>query len=191
MTFKNYFWYVILIAVSLIVIIQIKGRGHKMTDTTAVTKIVNSFAKALIDVCKSMGIEISLDKTTISSDTHFPNNRVAALIGFVTPTVKGTIGLLVEESSFNEIVTVMSGGSIKPSLSDSLALSVIGELANITSGQAFIKYNASEISITPPQLLTGELIMAVPSAEDAVRSFTLPFTMHSGNKIYLVLTINA
>jgi len=162
-----------------------------MADTATVTKIVNSFAKALIDVCKSMGIEISLDKTTISSDPHFPNNRAAALIGFVTPTVKGTIGLLVEEPSFNEIVTAMSGGSIKPSLSDSLALSAIGELANMTSGQAFMKYNTSDISITPPQLLTGELIMAVPSAEDAVRSFTLPFTMHSGNKIYLVLTINA
>ncbi len=162
-----------------------------MTDTAVVAKIVNSFGKALIDVCKSMGIEVSLDKSNISSDSRFPNNRAAALIGFVTPTIKGTIGLLVEEPSFNEIVTVMSGGSIVPSLSDSLALSVIGELANMTSGQAFIKYNTNEISITPPQLLTGELIMAVPSAEDTVRSFTLPFTMRSGNKIYLVLTINA
>ena len=162
-----------------------------MTDTAVVAKIVNSFGKALIDVCKSMGIEVSLDKSNISSDSRFPNNRAAALIGFVTPTIKGTIGLLVEEPSFNEIVTVMSGGSMVPSLSDSLALSVIGELANMTSGQAFIKYNTNEISITPPQLLTGELIMAVPSAEDAVRSFTLPFTMRSGNKIYLVLTINA
>jgi len=162
-----------------------------MTDTAAVAKIVNSFANALIDVCKSMGIEVSLDKTNISSDSRFPNNRAAALIGFVTPTIKGTIGLLVEEPSFNEIVTVMSGGSIVPSLSDSLALSVIGELANMTSGRAFMQSNTNEISITPPQLLTGELIMAVPSAEDAVRSFTLPFTMRSGNKIYLVLTINA
>lgn len=162
-----------------------------MMDTAAVAKIVNSFGKALIDVCKSMEIEVSLDKTTISSASCFPNNRASALIGFVTPTIKGTIGLLAEESFFNQIVTVMSGGSIEPSLNDTLALSVIGELANMTSGRAFIQSNTNEISITPPQLLIGELIMVVPSVEDAVRSFTLPFTMRSGNKIYLVLTINA
>lgn len=109
-----------------------------------------------------MEIEISLDKTNISSASCFPNNRAAALIDFVTPTIKGTLGLPVEEPSFNETVTVMSGGSMETSLSDILALSVIGELANMTSGRAFIQSNTNEISITPPQLLTGELIMAIP-----------------------------
>lgn len=138
---------------------------------------MNSFGNALIDVCKSMEIEISLDKTNNSSASCFPNNRAAALIGFVTPTIKGMLGLLVEESSFNETVTVMSGGSMEASLCDNLVLSVIDELANMTSGRAFIQSNTNEISITPLQLLIGELIMAVPSVEDAVRSFTFPFTM--------------
>lgn len=162
-----------------------------MADTATITKIVNSFASALVGVCKNLGISAVLDKSEISPETKAPNNRAAALIGFVTSTVNGTIGLLADEQAFGEIVTTMSGGAVNPDFNDSLVMSAFGELTNMISGQAFIKFNEKEISITPPQLLTGEFIVAVPSAEDAVRSFTIPFKLDTGSKLYLVLALNA
>ena len=78
-----------------------------MVDTATITKIVNSFAGALIGVCKT-GISAVLDKSEISPETKAPNNRAAALIGFVTSTVNGTIGLLADKQAFGEIVTTMS-----------------------------------------------------------------------------------
>lgn len=82
-----------------------------MVDTATITKIVNNFAGALIGVCKNLGISAVLDKSEISPETKAPNNRAAALIGFVTSTVNGTIGLLADEQAFGEIVTTCRSSS--------------------------------------------------------------------------------
>ena len=41
-------------------------------------------------------------------------SRVAALIGFVTTAVKGTVAVMADETSFNRIVIAMSGEILRP-----------------------------------------------------------------------------
>ncbi|HPT65366.1 MAG: chemotaxis protein CheX [Acetomicrobium sp.] len=160
-------------------------------DAELFAKIVNSFAGALVSVCKSMGVDITLDKLAITSDVSVAGSRVAALIGFVTTAVKGTVAVMADETSFNRIVIAMSGGNITPKLGDPLSMSVLGELANMTSGQAFIKLSEVEgLNLTPPQLLVGEHIKSIPPKERSTQSFTLPFKLDGGGILYMVLTVS-
>ncbi|MDR3353860.1 MAG: chemotaxis protein CheX, partial [Synergistaceae bacterium] len=55
------------------------------------------------------------------------------------------------------------------------------------SGQAIIKSNITEVDITPPQVLSGTNIKAVPAKADA-KSFTLPFKIGEG-RLYLILSV--
>lgn len=118
-------------------------------------------------------------------------SRAAALVGFVASKARGTVAIMVDEASFNEIVSAMSGGAITPKLGDSLSMSVLGELANMASGQAFIKLNEmGSVDLTPPQLLVGEHIRSIPSAGDSTKYFTLPFRLKDGGTLYMVLAIS-
>jgi chemotaxis protein CheX len=70
-------------------------------------------------------------------------------------------------------------------------MSVLGELANMTSGQAFIKLSEVEgLNLTPPQLLVGEHIKSIPPKERSTQSFTLPFKLDGGGILYMVLTVS-
>ena len=144
-------------------------------DAELFATIVNSFAGALVSVCKSMGVDITLDKLAITSDVSVAGSRVAALIGFVTTAVKGTVAVMADETSFNRIVIAMSGGNITPKLGDPLSMSVLGELANMTSGQAFIKLSEVEgLNLTPPQLLVGEHIKSILPKKDLHKVLLCP-----------------
>ncbi|WP_213698837.1 chemotaxis protein CheX [Acetomicrobium sp.] len=160
-------------------------------DPKIFSVVVNGFAGALVSVCKSMGVDITLDKASITSQVSVSGCRAAALVGFVASKARGTVAIMVDEASFNEIVSAMSGGAITPKLGDALSMSVLGELANMASGQAFIKLNEmGSVDLTPPQLLVGEHIRSIPSAGDSTRCFTLPFRLKDGGTLYMVLAIS-
>jgi len=165
--------------------------GALYMDPKLFTKIVNGFAGALVSVCKSMGLEITLDKEAITSDVNVGGSRAAALVGFVTTTVKGTVAIMVDDDGFNELVMAMSGGAITPKLGDPLAMSALGELANMASGQAFIMLSELEgLNLTPPQLLAGEHIRSIPSKGKSTQNFTLPFKLSRGGSLYMVLAMS-
>jgi chemotaxis protein CheX len=70
-----------------------------------------------------------------------------------------------------------------------MSMSVLGELTNMISGQALIKANVPGLDITPPQLLSGENIKAIPPRKQDVKSFTLPFKVGDG-KLFLILSVH-
>jgi chemotaxis protein CheX len=43
--------------------------------------------------------------------------------------------------------------------------------------------------ITPPQMLSGDNIKAIPPKKTDIKSFTLPFKVGSG-KVYLILSVH-
>jgi len=72
-----------------------------------------------------------------------------------------------------------------------MAMSVLGEVTNMTSGQALMKLDATGLDITPPQLISGENIKAIPPRKPDVKSFTLPFIVESGGgRLYLILSFH-
>ena len=78
---------------------------------------------------------------------------------------------------------------IKADPEDGMAMSVLGELTNMISGQALIKANVPGLDITPPQVLSGENIKAIPPKKSDVKSFTLPFKVGEG-KLFLILSVH-
>lgn len=159
-------------------------------NAQSVSQLVNSFGAALLSVGKSVGLDATLDKSSIAPGVNAPGSRAAALIGFVGGGLQGTVALMIDEKGFAAFVTSMSGGLLAPDMEDPVALSVLGELTNMVSGQAAMKLNVQGLDITPPQIITGDNIKSVPSSSHGVRNFTLPFHV-SGGRVFLVLTINS
>lgn len=159
-------------------------------DAATITTLVNSFGEALVSVSQSLGISVAIDKANVKPGVNAPGSRLAASIGFVAPRAQGTVTVMINEDGFGQYVTAMSGGMLKPDMNDPVALSVIGEFANMVSGNATMKINFERVDLTPPQLFVGHEIKAVSFHEEAVKSFTVPFKVEGNGTVYLVLAIH-
>ena len=151
--------------------------------------LVNSYTGALISVSRTVGVEVEFLKTEVKPGFNAPGSRVAALIGIVGGTVHSTASLLTDMPAFEAYVSAFTGGMIKADVDDPMSMSVIGELTNMISGQALIKADVPGLDITPPQMLSGENLKAVPPKKQDVKSFTLPFKVGAG-KIFLILSVH-
>jgi chemotaxis protein CheX len=151
--------------------------------------LVNSYAGALISVSQTVGIEAEFLKTEIAPGINAPGSRVAALIGLVGGSVHSTAALMVDIPAFEAYVAAFTGGMVKADIEDPMSMSVVGELTNMISGQALIKANIPGLDITPPQMLSGDNIKAIPPRRPEVKSFTLPFKV-GGGKLFLILSVH-
>ena len=160
------------------------------TNTTALlSTLVNSYAGALVSVSQTVGIQAEFLKSEITTGVNAPGSRVAALIGIVGAAVHSTAALMADMPSFEAYVTAFTGGMVKADPEDPMSMSVLGELTNMISGQALIKANIPGLDITPPQVLSGENIKAIPPKKSEVKSFTLPFKVGTG-KLFLILSVH-
>ncbi|WP_029165602.1 chemotaxis protein CheX [Aminiphilus circumscriptus] len=155
------------------------------------SKFVNSFGAGLVSVSQTLGVTVSLVKTQVTQGVNAPGSRVAALVGLVGGGVHGTAALMVDEQGFASYVNAMSGGMIPPNLEDNVALSVVGELTNMVSGQTLMKLDIEGMDLTPPQIIAGENIKAVPPQKPGIVSFTLPFQVNPKGNIYLVVSLHS
>lgn len=160
-----------------------EGVGNALLST-----LVNAYAGALVSVSRTVGIEAEFLKGGIALGVNAPGSRVAAMIGIVGTGASGTAAIMADEDAFKTYVTAFSGGLITAEPDDQMAMSVLGELTNMTSGQALINANVPGLDITPPQLVSGENIKAIAPRKQNVKSFTLPFKIGKG-KVYLILSI--
>ncbi|MDR1651052.1 MAG: chemotaxis protein CheX [Synergistaceae bacterium] len=151
--------------------------------------LVNSYTGALISVSQTVGIDAEFLKSEIASGINAPGSRAAALIGIVGGAVHSTASLMVDMQSFEAYVKAFTGGMVKADTEDPMSMSVLGELTNMISGQALIKANIPGLDITPPQMLSGENIKAIPPKKSDVKSFTLPFRVEGG-KVFLILSVH-
>ncbi|MDR1965756.1 MAG: chemotaxis protein CheX [Synergistaceae bacterium] len=151
--------------------------------------LVNSYTGALISVSKAVGIETEFLKSSVAPGINAPGSRVAALIGIVGGSVHSTASLMVDMEAFEAYVAAFTGGMVKADTDDPMSMSVLGELTNMVSGQALTKANIPGLDITPPQMLSGENIKAIPPKKSDVKSFTLPFKV-SGGKVFLILSVH-
>jgi chemotaxis protein CheX len=149
----------------------------------------NSYAGALISVSTTVGITAEFLKSEITPGIKAPGSRVAALIGIVGGSLHSTASLMADMQAFEAYVAAFTGGMIKADTDDPMAMSVLGEFTNMISGQALIKANVPNLDITPPQMLSGENIKAIPPHKNSVKSFTLPFRVNGG-KIFLILSVH-
>lgn len=150
--------------------------------------LVNAYAGALVSVSETVGIKAEFLKGNIAVGVNAPGSRVAALIGIVGTGIHGTAALMADEEAFAAYVSAFSGGMIKADPNDTMAMSVLGEMTNMISGQALIRANITGLDITPPQLVSGENIKATPPIKQDVKTFTLPFKVGNG-RVYLILSI--
>ncbi|MDR3321008.1 MAG: chemotaxis protein CheX [Synergistaceae bacterium] len=151
--------------------------------------LVNSYTGALISVSQTVGIRAEFLKGEITAGVNAPGSRVAALIGIVGSGVHSTASVMADVSAFESYVGAFTGGMVKADVDDPMSMSVLGELTNMISGQALIKADIPGLDITPPQLLSGENIVAIPPKKQGVKSFTLPFKIGKG-KLYLILSVH-
>lgn len=155
------------------------------------TTLVNTFGTSLISVAGEVGVSAELLKAQITRGVSVDNACCAALIGIVGDGIQGTIVIMLDMGGFSSTVTAMSGGMIQPNLEDSIAMSVVGELSNMVSGRALTQAALPGVDVTPPQLISGSGIRTVPAQSPEIISFTLPFQVSGGGKIYLVLSFNS
>ncbi|MDR1915344.1 MAG: chemotaxis protein CheX [Synergistaceae bacterium] len=162
-----------------------------MSSNTAnlLSTLVNSYTGALISVSQTVGLDAEFLKTEITPGVNAPGSRVAALIGIVGGSVHSTASLMADEKAFEAYVSAFTGGMIKADTDDPMSMSVLGELTNMISGQALIKANIPGLDITPPQMLSGDNIKAIPAKKSDVKSFTLPFRVNDG-KLFLILSVH-
>jgi chemotaxis protein CheX len=151
--------------------------------------LVNAYTGALISVSQTVGLQVEFLKGEVAPGVNAPGSRVAALIGIIGSGVHSTASVMADLSAFEAYVSAFTGGMVKADVEDPMSMSVLGELTNMISGQALIKANVPGLDITPPQLLSGENIKAIPPKKQDIKSFTLPFKVGTG-KLYLVLSIN-
>ena len=151
--------------------------------------LVNSYTGALISVSRTVGLDADFVKSEITQGINAPGSRVAALIGIVGGTVHSTASLMTDMEAFEAYVAAFTGGMVKANVDDPMSMSVLGELTNMISGQALIKANIPTLDITPPQVLSGENIKAVPPKGTEVKSFTLPFSIGAG-RVFLILSVH-
>jgi chemotaxis protein CheX len=166
--------------------------GEKMaTDAGSfLATLVNSYTGALINVSDTVGIKAEFLKSEVSAGINVPGSRVAALISIVGKDLHSTASLMVDLPAFVTYVSAFTGGMVKADTEDPMSMSVLGELTNMISGQALIKANISGLDITPPQMLSGENIKAIPSRKPESKSFTLPFKVNDG-KVFLILSVHS
>ena len=151
--------------------------------------LVNSYTGALISVSRTVGIEAEFIKSEISPGINAPGSRVAALIGIIGGKVHSTASLMADMQAFEAYVSAFTGGMVKADVEDPMSMSVIGELTNMISGQALIKADVPGLDITPPQMLSGDNLKAIPPKKQEVKSFTLPFKV-GGGRVYLILSVH-
>jgi chemotaxis protein CheX len=158
-------------------------------STNLLSTLVNSYAGALVSVSQTVGLDAEFLKTEITPGVNAPGSRVAALIGIVGGHVHSTASLMADITAFDAYVAAFTGGMVKADPEDPMSMSVLGELTNMISGQALIKANIPGLDITPPQVLSGENIKAIPPRKAEVKSFTLPFKV-KGGKLFLILSVH-
>ena len=106
--------------------------------TEKLAVLVNTFGSSLMTVSKEMGVEVSLVKSEIAQGVNVTGSCVAALVGIVGGGVQGTAVIMLDREGFNATVSAMSGGMITPDTEDAVSMSVIGELANMVSGNTSV-----------------------------------------------------
>jgi chemotaxis protein CheX len=151
--------------------------------------LVNAYTGALISVSQTVGIQAEFLKGEITPGVNAPGSRVAALIGIVGSGVHSTASVMADVAAFEAYVSAFTGGMVKADVDDPMSMSVLGEMTNMISGQALIKADIPGLDITPPQLISGENIMAISPKKQGVKSFTLPFKI-GGGKLYLILSVH-
>ena len=162
-----------------------------MALASVVSTLVNAYAGSVVSVSQTLGVEAVFQKTEIATGVNAPGSRVAALIGIVGAGLHGTAALMADMEGFSIYVKALTGGMIEANPEDPMSMSVLGELTNMTSGQALMKLDATGLDITPPQLISGENIKAIPPRKPDVKSFTLPFIVESGGgRLYLILSFH-
>jgi chemotaxis protein CheX len=160
-----------------------------MNASSLLSTLVNSYAGALVSVSQTVGIQAEFLKSEIATGVNAPGSRVAALIGIVGGVMHSTASLMADITAFEAYVTAFTGGMVKADPEDPMSMSVLGELTNMISGQALIKANVPGLDITPPQVLCGENMKAIPPKKADIKSFTLPFRV-AGGKLYLILSVH-
>jgi chemotaxis protein CheX len=160
---------------------------QKMTPEL-LSKFLNANGASLISVSQSLGVVAKIQKSRIVRGVDAPGSCVAALVGIVGGGMHGTSCIMADKEAFASYVGAMGGGMIAPDLGDSVALSVIGELANMVNGQTLIKMDVDGVDLTPPQLITGENIRAVPMERANTKTMTIPFVLDGGGVVYLVIS---
>ncbi len=162
-----------------------------MANMDKLAVLVNTFGSSLISVGREVGLDVTLNKSQVSQGVKVANICAASIIGIVGSGVQGTAIIMLDQEGFKAVITAMSGGMIVPNTSDSVAMSVVGELSNMVSGRALIQSSLPGVDVTPPQLIAGENIQNVPNQSPGIKCFTLPFTLQPTGTLYLVLSFNA
>ena len=159
-----------------------------MAGMDKLVALVNSFASAVLSVGREVGLNITLNKSKVSPGIKVENICTAALIGVVGVGSRGTVNIMLNKDGFNNIISAMSGGMIKPAIGDDVSMSVIGELSNMIGGRALVQSALGTVDVTPPQLMVGDNIRNVTKEDQGMKSFTLPFTLEPSGGLYLVLS---
>jgi chemotaxis protein CheX len=153
--------------------------------------MVQAFTIATMGVGKELGLTLRVDKKNIGPGMNASASCAAALIGVVGDDIKGSVTLLTSQEAFRETISTMSGGMIKePRTDDPMAMSALGELANMVCGSALkelAKSNSDRMDITPPQLFSGDNLRSIPSDYPGIKYFTIPLTGNGDNNTIFVI----
>ena len=159
-----------------------------MANVDKLAALVNSFGSSVLSVGREVGLSVALDKTKVAQGMKAANACAASLIGIVGSGARARVLIMLDQDSFNSIVTAMSGGMIPPKLDDAVSQSVVAELSNMIGGRALIQASLTGMDVTPPQMIVGDNVSKIPNPAADMKTFTLPFILQPSGMLYLVLS---
>lgn len=151
--------------------------------------IVNSFAKNIVNVGGMLGLNMFLNKDSIKTNAVTTDARIAATVGFHTPSISGSASILLNQPAFHTTVFTMSGGMVGGDVESNIACSAIAEFSNMVCGNAssdIMNNGLESCDIVPPQVVVGDNIRPGMKS-DGESMFTLPFSIQDQEGIIYVL----
>lgn len=138
---------------------------------------INSFYKAVQDVFKLM-LDLDIERKDLKVVEDVIEGNDANIILGITGDLKGSVYFSFTKDMSLEMVKIMSGMEMKEI--DMFVSSALGEVVNITGGNALIDLNKYDYTcdITTPQVILGHY-QSVPISSD--KAIVIPMTSDIGD----------
>ncbi|MEG6617361.1 chemotaxis protein CheX [Peptococcaceae bacterium 1198_IL3148] len=149
---------------------------------------INSFIMGTEEIFKQMAGNIKLTRQKpLMKDSQFTGESIVCIVGF-NGEVEGQVVFSFTKDFALRLTSEMCGMEIADI--DDLALSALGEISNMVSGNALIKLNeltAKKANITPPTILYGDgqmnvsvksPIIAIPYNGEDSCAFEINFSLN-------------
>lgn len=167
-----------------------RRKGHALHENIEeITVLVQGVQAGFHHIARTTSIDFELERENVSLLRKPEAACAMATIGTVGD-IRGGVAISFDAPGFSEAVEKFSHGMlVGAGNDDAMALSCIGEMANMVSGQlaTFAHEKGYRLDVTPPNVFAGERVVQV--YPDNVKWIYIPYRLKSGH-VFLSIQID-